>query len=165
MAVNFSPRQLREPNLVEMIAGELLDADLMPNRLNIEITESILVEEDSAIVDLLQLLKALGVRISVDDFGTGYSSLSYLRRLPVDTLKIAKPFIDVVTRDAKDEALVTLAGSLNMDVVAEGIEKQTQLDALLRMGCHLGQGFLVSQALPPDQLVEALREGSLSQAA
>ena len=169
VAVNFSPRQLRSPELVEMIGTALLNADLMPNRLHIEITESILVDEDPAVVDLLLLLKALGVRISIDDFGTGYSSLSYLRRLPVDTLKIAKPFVDVVTRDERDEALaravVNLAESLKLDVVAEGIEQEAQLATLRGMGCRMGQGFLVSRPLPPDELLEAVNAGTLSNAA
>ncbi|HXQ95857.1 MAG TPA: EAL domain-containing protein [Candidatus Acidoferrales bacterium] len=99
---------------------------------------------------------ALDARISIDDFGTGYSSLSYLRRLPIDTLKIAKPFVDVVTHGAKDEALtkaiVALARSLQLEVVVEGIERQSQLDVLVRMGCELGQGFLVSPPVPAREL-------------
>jgi len=169
LAVNLSSRQLREPDLVEVVAAALSAAGLAPGRLNLEITESGLVDESLAILQLLQRLKSLGVRISIDDFGTGYSSLSYLRRLPVDTLKIAKPFVDVLTHDAKDEALaravVSLARILDLDVVAEGIEVDAQLDALLAMGCPLGQGFLVARPVPAAMLRDAVIGGRKSRAA
>ena len=156
VAVNLSPRQLREADVVDMIAGVLRGTGLRPDRLSLEITEAVLVDDSPAMADLLGHIKALGARISIDDFGTGYSSLSYLRRLPIDTLKIAKPFVDVVTHGAKDEALtkaiVALARSLQLEVVAEGIERQSQLDVLVRMGCELGQGFLVSPPVPARQL-------------
>jgi len=105
VAVNLSPRQLLEADLVETIAGALADSGLRPERLALEITEAVLVDDSPAVAGLLQELKALGVKISIDDFGTGYSSLSYLRRLPIDTLKIAKPFVDVIANGANDEAL------------------------------------------------------------
>ena len=156
VAVNLSPRQLREADVVETIAQALADSGLRPERLNLEITEAVLVDDNPAMAELLQELKMLGVRISIDDFGTGYSSLSYLRRLPIDTLKIAKPFVDVMTNGAKDEALVkaivSLARSLQLDIVAEGVEQESQLDILLEMGCELGQGFLVSAPVSADRL-------------
>jgi EAL domain-containing protein (putative c-di-GMP-specific phosphodiesterase class I) len=156
VAVNLSPRQLREGDLVATVASALADAHLPARRLNLEITEAVLVDDSPATAELLGRLKALGVRISIDDFGTGYSSLSYLRRLPIDTLKIAKPFVDVVVGGAKDgalaQAIVSLARSLQLQVVAEGIEEQAQLDALIGMGCELGQGFLVSPPVTADLL-------------
>jgi diguanylate cyclase (GGDEF)-like protein/PAS domain S-box-containing protein len=157
IAVNLSPRQLHEADLVETVAAALSDAGLPAERLNLEITEAVLVDDSPATVELLRRLKALGLRISIDDFGTGYSSLSYLRRLPIDTLKIAKPFVDVVTNGTKDEALaqavVALARSLQLEVIAEGIEAEAQLDLLVGMGCELGQGYLVSRPVPADQLL------------
>jgi diguanylate cyclase (GGDEF)-like protein/PAS domain S-box-containing protein len=157
IAVNLSPRQLHEADLVETVVGALADAGLPAERINLEITEAILVDDSPAIVELLRRLKALGLRISIDDFGTGYSSLSYLRRLPIDTLKIAKPFVDVVTNGTKDQALaravVALARSLQLEVIAEGIEQEAQLDLLVGMGCELGQGYLVSRPVPADQLL------------
>jgi len=156
IAVNISPRQLREADLVETIAAALAESGLAADRLNLEITEAVLVDDSAIVADLLRQLKSLGVRISIDDFGTGYSSLSYLKRLPIDVLKIAKPFVDVITNGPRDEALsqaiVSLARSLQLEVVAEGIEQQSQLDALLSMGCELGQGYLVSPPVPADRL-------------
>jgi diguanylate cyclase (GGDEF)-like protein/PAS domain S-box-containing protein len=156
VAVNLSPRQMREPDLLQTISDVVRESRLRPDRLNLEITEAVLVDDSPEMVQLLQRIKALGVRISIDDFGTGYSSLSYLRRLPVDTLKIAKPFVDVVTNGSKDEALaqaiVTLARSLELEVVAEGVEHESQLEILAAMGCELGQGYLVSPPVPGEDL-------------
>jgi diguanylate cyclase (GGDEF)-like protein/PAS domain S-box-containing protein len=169
VAVNLSPRQLREPNLLPMIKGELTASGMAPERLNLEITESLLVDDDQVIVDLLDGLKSLGVRISIDDFGTGYSSLSYLRRLPVDTLKIAKSFVDVLSDGTRDEALaqavIALARSLHLDVVAEGIEHEIQLQILTSMGCPMGQGYLVSPPLPAAQFAELAAESAKDAAA
>ena len=155
--MNLSPRQLREADLVETIAGALADSGLTAGRLALEITEAVLVDDSPAMAGLLQELKALGVRISIDDFGTGYSSLSYLRRLPIDTLKIAKPFVDVIANGVSDEALaqaiVSLARSLELGVVAEGVENEAQLAILVGMGCQFGQGYLVSRPVPPDGLL------------
>ena len=156
IAVNLSPRQLHEADLVETVVAALADAGLPAERLNLEITEAVLVDDSPSMAELLRRLKGLGVRISIDDFGTGYSSLSYLQRLPIDTLKIAKPFVDVVTNGPKDRALaqavVALARSMKLEVVAEGIENEKQLHALVGMGCELGQGFLVSPPVRGDGL-------------
>jgi diguanylate cyclase (GGDEF)-like protein/PAS domain S-box-containing protein len=156
VAVNLSPRQMREADLVETIADVLRESGLRPDRLNLEITEAVLVDDSLGMTELLRQIKTLGVRISIDDFGTGYSSLSYLRRLPIDTLKIAKPFVDVVTHGAKDQALVqaivALARSLQLAVVAEGVEQESQLDLLIGMGCEQGQGFLISPPVPAEKM-------------
>jgi EAL domain-containing protein (putative c-di-GMP-specific phosphodiesterase class I) len=169
IAVNLSPRQLREADIVRTISSVLAESGLSADRLNLEITEAVLVEDSPLMADLLARLKALGLRISIDDFGTGYSSLSYLRRLPIDTLKIAKPFVDVVANGPRDEALaqaiVSLARSLQLEVVAEGVEEEAQLDILRRMGCELGQGFLISPALPPDKLAELVAVATREHAA
>ena len=169
IAVNLSPRQLREADIVRTISSVLAESGLSADRLNLEITEAVLVEDSPLMADLLARLKALGLRISIDDFGTGYSSLSYLRRLPIDTLKIAKPFVDVVANGPRDEALaqaiVSLARSLQLEVVAEGVEEEAQLEILLGMGCELGQGFLISPALPPDRLAELVAVATREHAA
>jgi diguanylate cyclase (GGDEF)-like protein/PAS domain S-box-containing protein len=157
VAVNLSPRQLREADLVETIAEALAESGLRAERLSLEITEAVLVDDSPEMDELLREIKMLGVRISIDDFGTGYSSLAYLRRLPIDTLKIPKPFIDVLTSGAGDVeiawAIVSLARSLRLEVVAEGVEKESQLAILVEMGCELGQGYLVSPAVPADGLL------------
>jgi EAL domain-containing protein (putative c-di-GMP-specific phosphodiesterase class I) len=122
----------------------------------LEVTESVMVEGDSAL-DTLRELRALGVQIAVDDFGTGYSSLSCLRDLPIDVLKIAKPFVDRLGRSDDDRALVTsvvgVAHSLRLGTVAEGIERPDQAKALRLAGCRSGQGFLFSRALPPAEFL------------
>ncbi len=169
VAVNLSPRQLLEADLVETIAGALTDSGLRPERLALEITEAVLVDDSPAMAGLLKELKGLGVKISIDDFGTGYSSLSYLRRLPIDTLKIAKPFVDVIANGANDEALaqaiVSLARSLQLGVVAEGVEDEAQLGVLVGMGCELGQGYLVSPPVPADALLAFASRPAPQQAA
>jgi EAL domain-containing protein (putative c-di-GMP-specific phosphodiesterase class I) len=169
IAVNLSPRQFREVGIVETVSEALAESGLRAERLNLEITEAVLVEDSPIVAEILARLKSLGLRISIDDFGTGYSSLSYLRRLPIDTLKIAKPFVDVVARGPRDEALaqaiVSLARSLQLEVVAEGVEHDNQLDVLVRMGCELGQGYLVSPAVPPDILPSFARASAKGDAA
>ncbi len=127
---------------------------LSSHLLDLELTESSLMENVGETVRSLDELKDLGVRISVDDFGTGYSSLSYLKRFPVDTLKIDQSFVGNITNDPRDAAIVSsvvsLAHSLNLRVVAEGVETSAQADFLRRERCEAMQGFVFSRPLPPE---------------
>jgi diguanylate cyclase (GGDEF)-like protein len=159
MSVNLSVRQLQQPDLVEDVAGALDAAGLDPGDLMLEVTESVLVLDDEATIQRLRELRALGVHLAVDDFGTGYSSLAYLRQLPVDTVKLAKPFVDGLTLGAEQAALahaiVRLADTLRLRVVAEGIEQEAQALELRAVGCPYGQGYWFAR--PMDQFaVEAL---------
>ena len=161
MAVNLSPWQLRDPELVEKVRDTLAASGVDPALLTLEITETALVEESHAMMKRLRELKALGVRLAIDDFGTGYSSLSYLRQFPMDTVKIAKPFVDHVAEGADDSALaraiITIGETLDLEVVAEGIERESQMRQLRELGCQFGQGFYVSRPLPAEELVDVLR--------
>jgi EAL domain-containing protein (putative c-di-GMP-specific phosphodiesterase class I) len=156
MAVNLSPWQLKDPELVGKVADVLRETGIDPTRLTLEITETALVEESHAMLAKLRELKALGVRLSIDDFGTGYSSLSYLRQFPMDGVKIAKPFVDNIAQGADDSALaraiITLGETLELEIIAEGIEEEGQMRELRRLGCKLGQGFYSSCPLPAEQI-------------
>jgi EAL domain-containing protein (putative c-di-GMP-specific phosphodiesterase class I) len=125
-----------------------------PNQLKLEITESVVMQDVDASVATLRELTALGIHLVIDDFGTGYSSLSYLKRLPVDTLKIDRSFVDGLGQDTQDDAIVSsviaLAKSLNLSVTGEGIETQEQLDQLRALGCDEGQGYYFSKPLLPE---------------
>ena len=152
LCVNISPRQFRQPGFIERVASSLLISGLPRATLTLEITEGIVIQNiDDTISKMLQL-KKLGVGFAMDDFGTGYSSLTYLKRLPVDILKIDQSFIRDATQNPNDaeiiRAIVAMALSLGLDVIAEGVEHQEQLELLQLQGCHLYQGYLYSQALP-----------------
>ncbi|HUS14605.1 MAG TPA: EAL domain-containing protein [Chloroflexia bacterium] len=152
ISVNLSARQLPQPDLVGYIAQTLRATGLAAQQLKIELVENSLIAPAEA-EGTLHALKALGVRISIDDFGTGYSSLSYLHRLPADTLKIDLSFVHRLGADpvpaAIITAIVTLAGALGMDTVAEGVETAAQRDHLQTLGCTYGQGWLFAPALTP----------------
>lgn len=151
LAVNLSPLQFRHPGLVDMVTSALISAGMNPNRLELEITEGVLMQNDPATVTMLHQLKALGVRIALDDFGTGYSSLSYLRSFPFDKIKIDRSFVADMESRADAAAIVravaSLGTSLGMTTTAEGIETQAQLDRLRADGCTQVQGFLLSRPL------------------
>ncbi|MCP5374401.1 MAG: EAL domain-containing protein, partial [Hyphomicrobiales bacterium] len=169
MAVNVSSRQFRGTNLAETVAAALDDAGLPADRLELEITESLLIEEESEAATGLMKLRELGVRLSIDDFGTGYSALGYLKRFPVDTLKIDRSFINEVTRNREDATLtraaIAMAHSLGMEVIAEGVETEEQLDFLKALGCEYAQGYLFGKPLPADDSARyftgALAAGSI----
>ncbi|HSD23817.1 MAG TPA: bifunctional diguanylate cyclase/phosphodiesterase [Solirubrobacterales bacterium] len=154
--VNISGAQLRQASLVREVAEILEATGLEPERLTLEVTESVLMEVSSSNTERLDALKKIGVQLAVDDFGTGYSSLQYLKRLPFDWLKIAKPFVDGVgDSDAQARiarAIVDLAHSLEIEVVAEGIESRRQAVALGELGCFNGQGFHFSPPLPAGEI-------------
>jgi EAL domain-containing protein (putative c-di-GMP-specific phosphodiesterase class I) len=152
MAVNVSARQLREASLVEDVVDALAAADLPPEALLLEVTESILLDDLDGSFERLQALKRLGVGLALDDFGTGYSSLSYLGRYPFDQLKIDRSFVEgaALRPDAAAvvRAIVELGRNLGMDTVAEGVETPAQAMLLSAMGCGAAQGYLFSRPVP-----------------
>jgi diguanylate cyclase (GGDEF)-like protein len=162
VAVNLSAKQFRQKNLVEIVRDALRVARLEPHYLELELTESAVMQDAERSIDILRELSHLGVRISVDDFGTGYSSLSYLRRLPLDKLKIDRAFIRelVTSRDDAEivRAIVSLAHSLHLKVIAEGVETPEQLEFLRSLGCDQYQGFHHSEAVPNNAFVAMMRE-------
>lgn len=167
LSLNVSIRQFNEKNFIEKVAKQIGMYEMDRSRIVLEITESLFIEELESIVRQLETLRDLGLRISLDDFGTGYSSLSLLRRLPVDELKIDKSFIDTLLSDKASEAMVkaivTLCGTLGLDIVAEGVEERKQYDWLKRQGCHIYQGYYFAKPLRPEELegfVLSLRQKS-----
>ncbi len=157
VAVNISARQFRQPNLVEMVRAILHESGLPPNKLCVEVTESLLMEDAEATVQVLTDLRALGLRaLAIDDFGTGYSSLSYLQRFPVTELKIDRSFVQNLPDDPGSAALaksiIALAHSLGLHVIAEGVETEGQRRFLEEQGCDRFQGYLASRPLPAQQL-------------
>ncbi len=163
IAVNLSAQQFRQKNLLETVRDALNHAGLEPRFLELELTESAVMHDAETSIEILRRMSGLGVRISVDDFGTGYSSLSYLRRLPLDKLKIDHSFIQEVTTSRDDaqivRAIVSLAHSLHLKVIAEGVETEEQLDFLRRLGCDQYQGFLCSPPVPAEAFARLMREG------
>ncbi len=162
VAVNLSVRQLLQKNFADTVEAALYDTGLPPHLLELEITESTLMEHASDTLQALHRLRALGVRLSIDDFGTGYSSLSYLKRFPVDIIKIDRSFVRDVPQDADDAAIIAgiiaLAHSLRLEVVAEGVETQAQLDYLKEQFCDLLQGYYLSAAVPAPEFAQLVRE-------
>ncbi len=157
LAINLSPRELAQPDLIERVRTTLADHGVKPSRLCIEITESAVLDEVESAIATLNALRDIGVRLAIDDFGTGYSSLSYLRRLPVDIVKIDRSFVAELGADGANVTIVAgiigLARGLGLSVVAEGIETVRQLQVLRELGCTLGQGFLFSAPVALDDLL------------
>jgi diguanylate cyclase (GGDEF)-like protein/PAS domain S-box-containing protein len=164
VAVNLSPIQLRYSDLCAIVAGALGDSGLAARRLELEITESMLLEADVKSVNVLKQLQEMGVCLALDDFGTGYSSLSYLRNMPFDKIKIDKSFVQDLPNDkgclAIIRAVIGLGESLGMTITAEGVETREQLACMRREGCDLLQGYLFSAARPEDQLQELMNFGA-----
>ena len=160
IAINVSPRQFKNGDLVEKIADALERSGLDASKLEVELTEGTLIEDTEQAMRTIERLKEMGVRISIDDFGTGYSSLSYLKRLPIDTLKIDRSFVADITEDRGDaaisEAIVSLGRSLHLEVVAEGVETRAQYAYVEALGCDTVQGFLFSKPLDPKDLDQLL---------
>ncbi len=165
MSVNLSPVQFKRNNLIETVTAALRESGLPPQHLELEITESLLMDNDRAALDALEWLRELGVRVSVDDFGTGYSSLNYLKRLPVDVLKIDRSFIDDIPHNSDDVAIarsiISLGHHLNLSIVAEGVETSAQAEFLLAHGCDEVQGFYFSKPVPAEEFEHLLRAGTL----
>ncbi|MDA8128679.1 MAG: EAL domain-containing protein [Betaproteobacteria bacterium] len=162
MSVNLSALQFRRAGLIETVAGALARSGLPPHLLELELTETILLQDVENTLETVRQLKALGVRLSIDDFGTGYSSLSYLKRFAVDRLKIDQSFVRDIGSDPDDAAIVTaiiqLARSLRLGITAEGVETPQQLAFLREAGCGEVQGYLFSIPLPPAELEAFLRK-------
>ena len=157
MAVNLSAKQLQSDTIVADVKSALAESGLPPGSLVLEITESVMMHDTDLAVERLRGLKNLGVRIALDDFGTGYSSLSYLSRFPIDVLKMDRSFLQSGKADSGlAAAIVSLGETLDLQVVAEGIEMPEQLASLLNLGCELGQGFLFAKAMPLPSVVEYL---------
>ena len=161
MSVNLSPRQLRDPQLVDTVRQVLEDTRLPGAALFLEVTESTLMEDAEATKSTIDALKRLGVRLSADDFGTGYSSLVYLRLFPFDQVKIDRSFVNGLGADSDDEVIVgavlSMAKALSLSTVAEGVETTTQRDRLLALGADGGQGWLFSAPLPAPEVIKHLR--------
>ena len=162
ISVNVSAVQLGQPQLLNQVAGVLTKTGLDPACLELEITESVLMQDAEATISMLRALKEMGIKISVDDFGTGFSSLSYLKRFPIDILKIDKSFTRDIDMDPDNSAIVTaiavLARSLNLSVLAEGVESQQQLDFLRGQKCDRVQGYLFSRPLNPEVLLPLMAQ-------
>jgi diguanylate cyclase (GGDEF)-like protein/PAS domain S-box-containing protein len=161
VAVNLSPLQFRAGNLLSVVMDALKHSGLPPRRLELEITETLLLEKSNQVLATLHALRALGVRISMDDFGTGYSSLSYLRSFPFDKIKIDQSFVRDLgaNRDAQAivRSIISLGMGLGVIITAEGVETEAELACLRSEGCHEGQGFLFSRARPNDEIIDLLR--------
>jgi EAL domain-containing protein (putative c-di-GMP-specific phosphodiesterase class I) len=162
IAVNVSPTQLTNPAIIGHVRDALRSSGLAPERLILEVTESVMLAEPQAAAIALEELARLRVRIALDDVGTGYNSLTHLRCLPISTLKIDKPFVAGIHTQPRDRAicqsLIALAAALGADCVAEGVETIAQRDALARLHCPHGQGFLWTPAVPLHQLNTRLKK-------
>ena len=167
VAVNVSARQFQDYDVAQLVADIMRDTGALAQNLEIELTESAVMNDAEASIVTLERLAALGVQIAIDDFGTGYSSLSYLKRLPLDLLKIDQSFVRDISSDPDDAAIVraiiTLAGSLGIKVIAEGVENEAQLAFLNACGCQYAQGFLFGRPLTAPQLVKLATTGEIEQ--
>ncbi|HET6419046.1 MAG TPA: EAL domain-containing protein [Geobacteraceae bacterium] len=155
VAVNLSPRQVQSDNLVEMVESVLRETRLAPRWLELEVTEEMLLQDMERVIRTLRRLSDLGVHISIDDFGTGYSSLSYIKKLPIHTLKIDQSFVSDITVNPDDSAIaraiITMARSLRLNVIAEGVEDEEQLRFLYNLNCSKMQGHYFSLPIPPEK--------------
>jgi EAL domain-containing protein (putative c-di-GMP-specific phosphodiesterase class I) len=167
MSVNVSQIQFRHPEFLEKLNAALLDTKINPKCLELEITESVAMEDADFMLETLHLVRELGISIAIDDFGTGYSSLSQLRQLPIDRLKIDRAFVSELNQQVSGghiaSMVIELGRNLNLTVIAEGIEDEGQAETLLRLGCHEGQGYLYAKPLMPVQLKEWLQSRLPSQ--
>ena len=156
LTVNVSGYQLQYEGVVGDVRSALADSGLDPHRLVLEITESVLMQQNETILERLRALKAVGVRLAIDDFGTGYSSLGYLQRFPIDILKIDKAFVDDIGATGVEPALVraiiALGDTLQLQTIAEGIELKQQWHGLQELGCEMGQGFLFARPVSVMQI-------------
>ncbi len=165
MSINVSVAQLLRGDLIRRLCDVLAEHDIAPNLLELELTESMVMANAEQSITTLRRLKAIGVTLAIDDFGTGYSSLSYLKRLPIDALKIDKEFVGDITTDPDDEAItatvITMAHSLGLNVIAEGVERAEQVEYLREQDCDEVQGHWLAFPLPADQCLAFLRDRAL----
>ena len=162
LSVNISSRQFNDPDFISLVHDIISTTGINPEYLELELTESMLIRNASATINALNTLSSLGVRFAIDDFGTGYSSLSYLRRFPIDTIKIDRSFIHDVTDNPDDaaiaSAIIVMGQNLSLNVIAEGVENQQQLEFLSSRNCHYLQGNLFSRPLPAEEFSTLLRQ-------
>jgi EAL domain-containing protein (putative c-di-GMP-specific phosphodiesterase class I) len=151
LSINISPRQFSQPNFVAQIAAAIKEHQIPTQCLKLEITEGIVIHNINDTVEKMNELRGIGIRFAIDDFGTGYSSLSYLKRLPLDLLKIDQSFIRDCTHDSNDaeivRAIIAMARSLKLELIAEGVETAEQLAFLQQQDCHTYQGYYFSRAV------------------
>jgi EAL domain-containing protein (putative c-di-GMP-specific phosphodiesterase class I) len=149
MSVNVSPRQFHQPDFVEVVTQTVKASGVDPGTVRLEITEGVTIENAARAIAILERLRTFGVRVSIDDFGTGYSSLSYLHQLPFDTLKIDRSFVSGLQSKSDGRQIIRtildLAKNLELDVIAEGAESESQADLLRQMGCGYAQGYFFSR--------------------
>ena len=166
IAVNVSIAQFARTNFAGFIRQTLADTELEPDGLELEVTESLLAKNVESSVRILHELKQIGVQLSIDDFGTGYSSMSHLKNFPVDRLKIDRSFVKGVTTDPDDEAItmavLSMAKSMHLGVVAEGVENVEQLEFFQTRLCEQVQGYYLSRPVPPEDLVELVKQYSVT---
>ncbi|MDQ6816479.1 MAG: EAL domain-containing protein, partial [Actinomycetota bacterium] len=163
VSVNLSAVQVGKRDLADTVATVLRATGLDPGCLSLEITETVMLRDVEPLADVLRALKAIGVGLALDDFGTAYSSLGYLTHLPLDALKIDRSFVDGLGTERRDtaitEAIIAMSRALSLNVIAEGVETQLQVDELVRLGCQLAQGFHFSRPVPAREITSMLREG------
>jgi diguanylate cyclase (GGDEF)-like protein len=169
MSINVSQAQFRHPHFIAMLRQALLDTGAPPEHVELEITESMAMEEPDLLIERLAEIKSTGVSIAIDDFGTGFSSLSYLQRLRVDRLKIDRAFVSEITGSARGssiaEMVIELGRNLGLSIIAEGVEDERQAQILQTLGCPLAQGYLFARPLAPEALIEWLGSDKLNRAA
>jgi EAL domain-containing protein (putative c-di-GMP-specific phosphodiesterase class I) len=169
VSVNVSANQLSRSNFVDRVRRLLQETGIDPTLIELEVTESVIIEGGGEAQEALHQLAALGVGIAIDDFGTGYSGLAYLKRLPIDTVKIDQSFVRDLTVDPEDAAIVTaivaMARSLGVDVIAEGVETEEQLEELKRLGCHRAQGYLLARPMTASAAIKFLDRSAANTAA
>ncbi|MDX1572100.1 MAG: EAL domain-containing protein, partial [Xanthomonadales bacterium] len=162
VAANISTHQLRTTDLPGFVAGALREAGVRGNRLALEITEGVVMDDPDQVLVALGALKSLGIKLAVDDFGTGYSSLAYLKRFPLDVLKVDRVFVEDIVENQNDAdlvaAIVTMAKGLGLAVVAEGVETEEQFRVLRQLGCRRFQGYLFSPPVPAEELERLLEQ-------
>lgn len=170
VAVNVSARDVRDPGFLDFVFDTLRETRLSSSSLKIEITETVAIDDAESAAGTLQMLRDIGVRIAIDDFGTGYSSLSYLQRFPATSVKIDRAFVERLEKGSPEDSaivdtIISLARTLNMDVVGEGIESMTQLNQLQKLGCTMGQGFYFAKPMAPESIGPLLGISQVLQAA
>ena len=159
MAVNISMPQFRDPNFIDSVKNIITEFGVEPDRIELEITESVVMDEPQIVIEALQELKLFGVKVAIDDFGTGFSSMSYLQQLPLDRLKVDRSFVNEIMPGKSAfiaETIVTLGNKLGLSTIAEGVEKREQASYMLKLGCDEAQGYLFAKPMPYEQLLEFL---------
>jgi EAL domain-containing protein (putative c-di-GMP-specific phosphodiesterase class I) len=156
MAVNISMPQFRDPNFIDTVKNIITECALEPDRIELEITESVVMDEPQIVIEALQELKVFGVKVAIDDFGTGFSSMSYLQQLPLDRLKVDRSFVKEISPGKAAfiaETIVTLGNKLGLSTIAEGVETREQASYMLKLGCDEAQGFLFAKPMPYKKLL------------